>query len=205
MTGEGLERPSPVVSPVAAGRGPSDVTADMTSPVRLAIARTPVPYLLKVLGQRAHGAAGQAGSHFSPGLGVEAILGQMMMAEWTPYAHEAVAPGAAAFRCPIPGHVGVVHLSTLDPSTSISIVSPKGLPGGQAAVVVEAGPLPSVDFSVALVGHGAELGVDDSVLWTVHPGDPVRPTELPEELVGRVVPVAKARALGVEWVKIIQR
>jgi hypothetical protein len=177
----------------------------MTNPVRLAIARTPIPYLLKVLGQRAHGAPGQAGSHFVPGLDARALLGELMLADWTPYDHADVVHGAKAFRAPVPGHVGVVHVSTLDPSTSITIVSPKGLPGGQAAAVVDAGLLPAVDFSVALVGHGGELGVDDSVLWTVHPGDPVRPTELPAELVGRDIPMSKAIALGAQWVKLIQR
>jgi hypothetical protein len=182
----------------------------MSKRVYLAIARTPRDYLIKVLAQRIKYSATQAGSYFPYHIAASAgeLLSELLMAEWGSYEHPAVAQGTAAFRGPIPGYVGVMRLESLDPLLDpiISVINPKGLPHGQAAVrrTHTAYPAPLVDFSVAILGSGAELGEEGEILWTVHPGDPIRPTEIPLGSYKANLTVEEARALGVEWVKIQQ-
>jgi hypothetical protein len=64
-------------------------------------------------------------------------------------------------------------------------------------------PSPLVDFSVAILGSGAALGEEGEILWTVHPGDPVMPTEIPIGSYKDPLTIEEARKLGIEWVKIL--
>lgn len=182
---------------------------EMSKRVYLAIARTPRDYLIKTLSQRIKNSANQAGSYFPAYIAASAgeLLSEVLMTEWESYEHPAVAQGAAAFRSPLKGYVGVMKLDELDPLLKpiISIINPKGLPHGQAAVrrTHTAYPSPLVDFSVAILGSGAALGEEGEILWTVHPGDPVMPTEIPIGSYKDPLTIEEARKLGIEWVKIL--
>lgn len=183
---------------------------EMSKRVYLAIARTPRDYLIKTLSQRIESSANQAGSYFPAYVAASAgeVLSALLMAEWESYEHPAVAQGVAAFRSPLKGYVGVVKLDDLDPllNPHISIINPKGLPHGQAAVrrTHTAYPAPLVDFSTAILGSGAEIGEEEEILWTVHPGAPVKPTEIPIGSYKDPLTIEDARKLGIEWVKILR-
>lgn len=174
-----------------------------TNPVHLAIINTPRDYLIKTLRQRSIGIDGQPmGSYYLHN--AHELLGLFLLTDWEHYTHQNVQAPATGYIAKMPGVFGMVRLSELPENRRILVVDPKKTGKGQAALEqwAETFQAPMVDFSVALVGPGTELGVEGDILWSVFPGDPVVPSELPADLVGKVLSIDEARSHGVQWVKI---
>jgi hypothetical protein len=153
-----------------------------------AVANSDPAYLAKVLAQRNPGNDNR-GSRFSRPMTVEALL----EADWEPYRHPAVGRGVEAYRANIPGRVGMLELSALPPDTPVRLEDFKGV-GNLSAIVPWKGELPRADHSVLLVGRGKD---DRRIVYTVHPGDPVRAASVRDPaLAGRTVTAREAIALG---------
>lgn len=120
-------------------------------------------------------------------------------AEWTPYEHDAVQAPARAFRAPIAGKVGLVALASLPADETVRLVD--GHETGFVSVVADGVASQPVDFTVALVGPG-DNGED--IIWTVHPGDPIRPSSLEatDETSGKTLTAAEAIRLGFGFAKV---
>ena len=138
------------------------------------------------------------GSRFLKETSTEEIL------EWTwePYLDcPDLMKGCTALRAPIKGILGVVRLSDLHPETKVSLSDPKST--GKVTPEIERSALPGVlgqvDYTVAILGD--EGGRE--VVFTFHPGDPIRPSSVPSEgRTGSWVSVAEALSLGLEFAKI---
>jgi hypothetical protein len=161
-----------------------------------AVANSDPGYLAKVLAQRNPGNDNR-GSRFLRPMTVEAILA----ADWRPYQHPAVGKGVEAYRARIPGRVGMLDLASLPPDTPVKLEDFKGV-GHLSAVVAWRGELPRVRHSVLLVGRDG----GKRVVFTVHPGDPVRaPSVRDPSLAGRTVTAREAIDLGFRVAKAAQR
>jgi hypothetical protein len=155
---------------------------------------TPVEHQAGVLAQRNPGLRSQGSTFLTP-VTWEALAA----ADWERYEHAEVAPGCQAWKALIPGFLGVMSLDALPPGSQLYLRD--GHATGFVEAVYEApeGARVPVEYTTAIVGthEGVEM------VFTVFPGDPVKPSSLPAaEHKGREVTLAEARALGFRYVKI---
>ena len=126
--------------------------------------------------------------------------------------------GCSYYRAPISGILGVVRLMDLltDGSRVLPILSEEAQIGnwlkvsltdpkstGKVTPEIErsvlSGELDQVDFTVMILGD--EGGRE--VVFTFHPGDPIRPSSIPSEgRVGSQISINQALDLGLEYAKI---
>lgn len=140
--------------------------------------------------------SGPVGS-FYEGVTPEALERILPALHWEPYEHPAIASGCAAFRAELPGFVGVVPLRSLEPSQVVTLLDPKSS-GFVEAVASFSGDLPSSPFTVLIVGphEGREI------VFTFHPGEPIRPSSVRSDQEGQRVTVDQALRLGLEYAKV---
>lgn len=154
-------------------------------------------YFEKTLAQRA-GLSGKAvGSIFEDV--DESTLEQMLRgAEWEPYSHKDLLPETTAFKAAIPGRLGIIDLRSMSADSVVRLDDRKGT--GQVSCVVSGVRGQIVPFTVLILGP--EQG--EEVVFTFHPGDPVRASQVQAEpgMHGRQVTVAEALAMGLETAKI---
>ena len=112
--------------------------------------------------------------------------------EWTKTNNENVAPGCSVYTTLYPGKIGVVSLDSLAADTAVTIVDPKQT--GCLKVVANGIPCKRTNILTAIIGPED----DKDVIYTFHPGPPVRldNVEYKRELVGRKTTIAEARVLG---------
>jgi hypothetical protein len=110
-------------------------------------------------------------------------------------------PGCRYFQTAIPGLLGVVELGDIPRSQRVLLVDPKGTGKVSAEISREvlSQELSDVDFTVLTVGE--EEGMN--VVYTFHPGLPIRPSQVPAEgFAGREVTVSEAYDLGLHYAKV---
>ena len=98
----------------------------------------------------------------------------LLTSTWEPYEHLALSADTPAFITKdIPGHVAGVPIH---PEGLYTLEDPKAT-GKASAILVGPAQLRPVDFTVLICGY------EDGELraFTFHPGDPVRPSEVPTE------------------------
>lgn len=125
----------------------------------------------------------------------------LVEADWTEYQHPAVMAGCTAFRAPIPGVLGVVRLEDLPKDLPVVLDDEKET--GQVSAEVNRDAISSeigeVDYTVIILGE--EGGRE--IVFTFHPGDPIRPSVIPAEgNVGKAMTVAEAIQLGFDYAKV---
>ena len=122
-----------------------------------------------------------------------------MNASWYEYVPEATLEGCTYFKTyDLKGRLGIVELASLPTDTVVTLDDRKDT--GKVSAVVE-GILGSVvDFIVLILGP--EDGVE--VVFTFHPGEPVRPSQIQCEtgMHGRRVTIAEAQSLGLAMAKV---
>ena len=126
-------------------------------------------------------------------------LEQMLLAaEWESYSHPAVMSGCEAFWAPIPGRLGIVDLRSLPTDAIVRLDDRKDT--GKVSAVVSGVRGEKRGFTVLILG--TEQG--EEVIFTFHPGEPVRPSQVQTEpgMHGRQVAVSKALEMGLETAKI---
>ena len=156
-------------------------------------------YFEKTCAQRAGLNPSAAGSVYD-GASTDEVERLIREAVWEEYSHPALAPETSALRAWTPsGRLGVVELAKLDPSTPIVLDDRKGT--GTVSATVKGALGEAVNFTVLILGQ--EQGRE--VVFTFHPGDPVRPSSVKTEpgLHGKAVTAAEARAMGLETAKIV--
>lgn len=134
----------------------------------------------------------------------EYVFGDDMINRWEPYAEcPNLMPGCTAFRLNnVPGKEGIVDLTTLTGNNEYLYVTfgdEKGTGFAKARMEYFSGP--KTNFAVAILGQheGKE------VMFTFHPGDPIRPSTVPDEksLWGKQFYVKDAIKMGVRYAKLI--
>ena len=154
-------------------------------------------YFEKTLAQRAELSGMAVGSVYERVDGFE--LERMLLAQkWEEYSHPAVMPGCVAFKAPLPGRLGIVDLSTLPEDAIVTLDDRKNT--GKVSAIVEGARGPIQDFTILMLGD--EKG--EEVIFTFHPGDPVRPSQVQCELNmhGQQVTVAQALEMGLTTAKV---
>ncbi len=173
--------------------------------VRAAIRFTPGKYLRQCLRQRVQGPHA-SGSVFTAPAHENELLHMLCGAEWKPYIHKDVLPGCTAFEAPLEGRTGVVSLDHFAPSKRIiTLADPKGTGDLSAHVPsAEVGTLEHAFFSVIILGPNKEEPEEPEMVWTFHPGAPVRPsmTKVTPGVVSELVTVSEARDRGFQLAKV---
>jgi hypothetical protein len=154
-------------------------------------------YFEKTLAQRAGLSETAAGSIYES-VNVHQLERMLLNASWEEYSHPAVMPGCVAFKAPIPGTLGIVELRSIVPDNFVKLDDRKGT--GQVSCVVSGSRGETVDFTVIILGD--ENG--EEVVFTFHPGDPVRPSQIQVEpgMHGKQITVSEAISMGLETAKI---
>lgn len=155
-------------------------------------------YFEGTLAQRA-GASKEAVGSTVWDVDAEQLEQLLVDAQWEPYSHPAVAEGCEAFKTSIHGgFLGVIRLDELSPDFPVTLDDRKDT--GKVSAIVKGQQGETVDFLVLILGQ--EQGRE--VVFTFHPGDPVKPSqvEASQGLHGKEVTVAEALALGLETAKI---
>ncbi len=183
--------------------GPLTSTPALATPdtlrVREALGRSlATAYGQSVIAQRVPGPA-QAGSCFAVATAAEAAE-LLQGAAWSRLEHPAVTAPAVAFEAAIPGTWGLVPLESLAPETRVVLADPKGTGKVEAVVDLPQPARPRVQTTTIILGPG---GDGAEVVWTVHPGLPIPPSQVPAASVaGRTeTTAAEAYALGLRWAK----
>jgi hypothetical protein len=172
--------------------------------LKAAFDNTPVKHISLTTLMRMRGSL-QSGSWYEGDVGVDTLLN----ADWKPFQHEALWPGAEAFKAPLEGFVGVVRLTDLAPLTKVRFVDPKstlGTKGGGVSCEVMDGPdfqpIKSPFTTIILM---VEDGKEQVATW--FPGEP---TPLPTakddpSLLGVVSTAEDAIRFGFVWAKMVQQ
>ena len=159
-------------------------------------------YLEKTLRQRLACMPGAAGSVYEQFDDPEVLLSALLTEDWEPYSHPAIAPGCEAFVALIPGRLGIVTIADMPAGTPVTLDDKKGT--GKVSAVVRGVRGAEVDFTVLILGPEKDSeGHSYEVIYTFHPGDPIRPSTVSAEgMHGNVVTPAEAIALGLEMAKV---
>ena len=133
---------------------------------------------------------------------VEKVLFQDRLNDWEEYGEcPNLMPGCVAFTLrDVNGHLGVVELSELDPTLLLDVIDNKKT--GKAKLLAHIGIGPKTDFATLILGE--EQGKE--VVFTFHPGAPVRPSEIPvDALEGeKQLTVKKAIELGFTTANVVE-
>lgn len=124
----------------------------------------------------------------------------LIKANWESYSHKALMAGTEAFITKdIQGQLGVVNLVDLPTNTVVTLDDRKNT--GKVSCTVESVLGQNVDFTIIIIGQ--EQG--EEVVFTFHPGEPVRPSQIQTEsgMHGQQVAVSEAISMGLEIAKII--
>lgn len=162
--------------------------------ISAAFANTPGDHAAGILAQRNPGPKA-VGSTFL----VSTTWRELAADLWYPYEHPEVAPGCQAWKAFVPGFLGVMDIDALPPSSRLRLSDGHATGFVEAVYEAPAGARVPIDYTTAIVGthEGVEM------VFTVFPGDPVRPSSLPAvEHLGREVSLEEARQLGFRYVKI---
>lgn len=137
---------------------------------------------------------------------VEKALFETHLNEWKPYSHDGVIPGCEAFRLDSEMTVGV--MGVIDVETELFDMNQmwwqKDHTGNIMLVYHQHWPNGGTPVKHAVVIIGIEDG--KHVVFTVHPGDPIKPSSLSaaehSDLVGRTPTMADYRKQLVRYAKI---
>jgi len=170
--------------------------------------RSLTSYWKKTLEQRL---VNGAGSRFNIA-SAEELERLLLELDWLEYNHPSIKAPARGYKASLPPSVkawlGVVRLDSLDSETRVKLDDRKGTSKVSALVEQSSvnAELLEVDYVVLLVGpHPEDPGLE--VVWTFHPGPPIRPSEVPasSELVNKVITAREALELGLEWAKLVDK
>ena len=133
---------------------------------------------------------------------VEKVLFEDRLNDWEEYGDcPNLIPGCTAFLLrDVGGHLGVIELSKLDDDLELDVIDNKKT--GKAKCLAHVGIGPKTDFATLILGE--EQGKE--VVFTFHPGAPVRPSEIPvDALEGRTkITVREAMALGFTTANVVE-
>lgn len=177
-----------------------------TAQVIEAIGNTPSEYWATLLCQRAgRGVGAEAcGSHF-PRMSTSTLHSFLLQLVWEDYRHPAIAEPARGFvarSVPHVGVLGIMKLSDVPERAEMRWSDPKNTGTYELVLTVDdKRKLPEVEEIVMLLGPGDN---GRPVVWTFHPGAPIRPSQLTAEQVKPHATASKSEAaqLGIEWVKL---
>ena len=156
-------------------------------------------YFEKTCSQRL--AATGCGSILEDGIKtMEDIQRALTSANWVEFHHHDLIPGTTAFKTSdIVGRLGVVSLDGMNDESVVTLDDRKNT--GKVSCTIKGTLGPKVDHTVIILGD--EGGKE--VVFTFHPGDPVRASQVTCEpgMHGQERTVRQAREMGLTTAKIV--
>lgn len=151
--------------------------------------------------QRA-GANPEAAGSVYDGLSTDEVAWTILQVnDWEVFIHPDLMPGTTAFvtKKAMPGRNGIVELSSIEDSVDVILDDRKGT--GTVSATIKG-------IRGELVGHTVIiLGDNDGkeVVFTFHPGDPVKPSsvKLEPDMHGKKISAKEARDMGLTTAKIV--
>ena len=191
------------------GSGPiADVFAHQRALAAITNTKRSLPeYFRKTLRQRLDSPE-RSGSYY-PGVKDEETLFNILLAlPWQPTEEfeEFLLPGTISFTAPFPGIAGVVDLMSLEDNQVVTLDDRKNTGYLSATIALPMGSdVAEVSFSTLILGH--EDGVDGKVVFTVHPGAPVKASQVEVGTWGLrhgdTITVEEALRLGLWTAKVV--
>lgn len=160
-----------------------------------------ITYLQSMLQQRIEGPT-NAGSSYE-NVTERELLENLLNADWEETSHPDVMEGCRVFKCNLPGLEGILNLDELDENTELYAIDPKGT----GNIGIGAGNVTKKMAQETYLITGKEVidGIEKDIVFTFHPGEPVKPSQVKAEKVadGTKLTVAKARKLGLDKAKYL--
>lgn len=153
-------------------------------------------YFSNTLAQRLAGGAGSCYDQFDSAENLEIALRR---ANWEETTHKDVMEGCKVFKTNLPGRFGLVKIAELSDSVKIIADDRKGT--GCISLTVSGTKGNIVEETYLIIGE--EKGED--VVFTFHPGEPIRPSNVSTSEIahGDIVSKSKAKELGFDFAKIV--
>ena len=154
-------------------------------------------YWQKTLEQRlSTSAAGSCYTQFNSAKELEAAL---RSCQWEETSHPAVDPSCRVFKTQLPGHFGLVRIAELPEDAILMADDRKGTGRVSATIMWHHGSVVAETYAIT----GVEQG--QWVMFTFHPGEPIRPSQVEATTHphGSLMSRDQALALGLEWAKIV--
>ena len=158
-------------------------------------------YLDIMLGQRIEG-PNNAGSSYAVS-SPEELYEQLISQEWIETTHPDVMPECRVFKSNLAGLEGILNLENLPDDVELYAIDPKGTGKiGMGAGNIEKNP---VQETYLIIGKENIDGKDEDVVFTFHPGEPVRPSEVETKEIedGTRLTKKEAKELGFDKVKYL--
>ena len=158
-------------------------------------------YLDLMLGQRIEGPT-NAGSSYkvnSP----EELYNKLINQEWEETSHPDVMPGCRVFKSKLSGLEGILSLEDLPDDAELYAIDPKGTGKvGVGAGKVKKNP---VKETYLIIGKEKIDGKDEDLVFTFHPGEPIKPSEIETQDIpdGTKLTKKQAEELGFDKVKFL--
>ena len=159
-------------------------------------------YWVSTLAQRLPGGAGSVmtGTFGSPAELEAAIV----TAEWTEYAPapEAKLDGCRYFKAPLPGRLGLIDLTSVAGDTPVVLDDRKNT--GTVSATITGIPGIPVAFTCLIIGAESDQN-PELIVWTLHPGEPIRPSAVAAApgMHGKQITAADAIDLGLSLAKVV--
>lgn len=160
-----------------------------------------ITYLQSMLQQRIEGPT-NAGSSYE-NVTERELLENLLNADWEETSHPDVMEGCRVFKCNLPGLEGILDLDELDENAELYAIDPKGT----GNVGIGAGNVTKKRAQETYLITGKEMidGIEKDIVFTFHPGKPVKPSQVKAQKVadGTRLTVAKAKKLGLDKAKYL--
>lgn len=122
---------------------------------------------------------------------VERVLFEDRIGDWEVYENcPNLLSGCTAYILrDVPGHLGIVDLEGLDETTVLDVIDNKKT--GMAKCIVSGALGPKTNMATLILGEDQ----GQEVAFTFHPGEPVKPDEIPVEKLGGRTSITVAEAV----------
>lgn len=123
----------------------------------------------------------------------------LLSADWEETTHPSVLAGCRVFKANLPGRLGIIEIDTLP--DDVELIADDSKSTGNVAMTVKGVRGTVVPETYLIIGK--EKDVD--VVYTFHPGEPVKPSIVSTSTVnhGSVVSKREAKKLGFDLAKIV--
>lgn len=167
-------------------------------------------YFIKTMNQRIRDHQDQAGSIITGMHNADTLEHELRTANYAPFRHPSIASGCFGFvTTQITGLSGIVELSDMNDEYNVTLDDRKGTGKVSCTISESTYKLEREKLGYTVVITGPENDKDGNtveVLYTVHPGEPVNPSQVTIEpgMHGKVVSVKEAMELGLTTAKIVK-
>lgn len=157
-------------------------------------------YLIKTLQQRLATGAGSCYEQFKT---TDELLSAIKNADWEETTHPCVSPDCRVFKANLEGRFGLINIK--DVCDDAVLIADDRKHTGYISVTIK-GARGRIEYdSYLIIGKENINGNNIEVLFTFHPGEPIKPSNIKVSNIthGSIISKKEAIKLGIKWIKII--